>query len=249
LKFSVGIPHYNRGGLIYRPLFNLLNHPAVAEVVIVDDGSRDEEFRKLREFVDSLGCGERVKVFRREENRGALLTKLECVEKCSSDWVLVLDSDNTAFLRYLDSLGNLAAIDSKAFYCANWAFPFFPFHDFSGKSINFKDACKFTQSGLLKKLYLINDGNFLVPKKNYLESIKIIKKYPIQAADVILVNYKWLSDGHWIHVIPRASYYHRVEKSSFWNQNAIKSKSNALQIFDCFSKSQRWNFKTIRKVQ
>ena len=76
-KFSVGIPHYNRGALIYRPLFNLLNHPAVAEVVIVDDGSREEEFLKLQQFVNSLGCGERVKVFRREENRRALLTKLE----------------------------------------------------------------------------------------------------------------------------------------------------------------------------
>jgi hypothetical protein len=54
LLFSVGIPHYNRGRLIYRPLFNLLNHPAVDEVVIVDDGSRVEEYQSLKDFVDSL---------------------------------------------------------------------------------------------------------------------------------------------------------------------------------------------------
>jgi len=78
--FSVGIAHHNRGSLIARPLRNLLNHPAVSEVVIVDDGSRESEYQALVEQVRLIDFAGQVKIHRRVENRGALLTKLECVE-------------------------------------------------------------------------------------------------------------------------------------------------------------------------
>lgn len=231
LKFSVGIPHYNRGGRIYRPLFNLLNHPAVAEVVIVDDGSREEEFFKLQRFVDSLGCGNRVKVFRREENRGALLTKLESVEKCSSEWVLVLDSDNTAHRGYLDALSRIKKLDSKMFYCASWAFPFFPFHEFSGSRIDFDKACEWTRAGILKRVYIFNDGNYLVNRSAYIEAVGGIGQIASDVADVMVVNYRWLSEGGWVEIIPGVSYFHRVDDSSFWNRTAEESKRRVTEIY------------------
>ena len=203
LKFSVGIPHYNRGAQIYRPLFNLLNHPAVAEVVIVDDGSREEEFRQLRDFVESLGCGERVKVFRREENRGALLTKLECVEKCSSDWVLVLDSDNTAFRGYLNALGGLGNLDPNMFYCASWAWPWFPFEELEFEEIDFQRAVNLCRDGGLRKYYIINDGNYLVNRAAYLKAVGEIGELPSDVVDVMVVNYLWLSRGGSLQMLPR----------------------------------------------
>jgi glycosyltransferase involved in cell wall biosynthesis len=240
LKFSVGIPHYNRGRLIYRPLFNLLNHPAVAEVIIVDDGSREEEFRKLRDFVESLGCGDRVKVFRRQENKGALLTKLECVEKCSSEWVLVLDSDNTAFSRYLDKLGGIRNPNPQAFYCANWAFPFFPFHDFSGLKFDFDKACEWTRTGILKQVYIFNDGNYLVNRQTYMEIVGGIGRIASDVADVMVVNYRWISEGGGLSVLPNASYFHRVDASSFWNLTAEQSKSRVMCIYAALEDGRRF---------
>jgi glycosyltransferase involved in cell wall biosynthesis len=239
LKFSVGIPHFNRGGLIYRPLFNLLNHPTVAEVVIVDDGSREEEFRKLREFVESLGCGERVKVFRREENRGALITKLECVERCSSEWVLILDSDNTAFRGYLDSLACLNRLDANVFYCASWAYPFFPFHDFSGAEIHFDQACEWTRTGTLKRVYIFNDGNYLVNRCAYSENVGNLGRIASDVADVMVVNYRWLSEGGSLSVLPKASYFHRVDASSFWNRTAEESKRRVSEIYSLLEAGRR----------
>ena len=231
LRFSVGIPHYNRGALIYRPLFHLLDHPSVDEVVIVDDGSREEEFLKLKKFVDSLGCGERIKVFRREENRGALLTKLECVERCSTDWVLVLDSDNTAFRRYLDILGGIANPDSQAFYCASWAWPWFSFHEFEGRRMDFDTACKWTRSGALKRVYIFNDGNYLVNRKAYIEALGSMGQIANDVADVMVVNYHWLSRGGYLEVLLGGSYFHRVDASSFWNRTAEESKRRVIEVY------------------
>ena len=239
LRFSVGIPHYNRGALIYRPLFHLLDHPAVEEVVIVDDGSREEEFLELKEFVDSLGCGERIKVFRREENRGALLTKLECVERCSTDWVLVLDSDNTAFRRYLDTLGGIANPDSQAFYCASWAWPFFPFEGLGREAINFERAEMLCRDGRLRKFYIINDGNYLVNRKAYTKIVSQIGEISSDVVDVMVVNYLWLSLGGKLEILPQSSYYHRVDASSFYKRTEDDSKQRLLEIFKRLEQGER----------
>lgn len=234
LRFSVGIPHYNRGALIYRPLFHLLDHPAVEEVVIVDDGSREEEFLELKKFVDSLGCGERIKVFRREENRGALLTKLECVERCSTDWVLVLDSDNTAFRQYLDALGQIQNLDSQVFYCANWAWPYFLFQGLGWEAITFKRAEMLCKDGRLRKFYIINDGNYLVNRKAYSKIVSQIGEISSDVVDVMVVNYLWLSLGGKLEMLPQSSYYHRVDSSSFYKQTEDDSKRRLLEIFKRF---------------
>ena len=239
LRFSVGIPHYNRGKLIYRPLFNLLNHPAVDEVVIVDDGSRVEEYQLLKDFVDSLDCGDRVKIFRREENRGALLTKLECVERSSSEWVLVLDSDNTAFSSYLDALGGIQNPDPQIFYCASWAWPWFPFEGLGLEAIDFKRAEMLCRDGRLRKFYIINDGNYLVHRKSYSETVSRIGQISSDVVDVMVVNYLWLSLGGKLEMVPRRSYFHRVDASSFYKRTEDDSKRRLQEIFKRFERGER----------
>jgi glycosyltransferase involved in cell wall biosynthesis len=238
LRFSVGIPHYNRGKLIYRPLFNLLNHPAVDEVVIVDDGSRLEEYQSLKDFVDSLDCGNRVKIFRREENRGALLTKLECVERSSSEWVLVLDSDNTAFSSYLDALGGIQNPDPQIFYCASWAWPWFPFEGLGLEQIDFKRAEMLCRDGRLRKFYIINDGNYMVHRKSYSKNVLRIGQISSDVVDVMVVNYLWLSLGGKLEMVPERSYFHRVDASSFYKRTEDDSKRRLLEIFKRFESGE-----------
>lgn len=239
LKFSVGIPHYNRGNLIYRPLFHLLNHPAVEEVVIVDDGSREEEFQSLASFVESLGCGDRIKIFRRKENRGALLTKLECVERCDSEWVLVLDSDNTAFSSYLGALGAIRNLNANTFYCASWAWPLFPFHDFKGLRIDFEKSCEWTRSGLLKRVFIFNDGNYLVNRRAYINCVNGMGEIASDVADVMVVNYNWLSREGALEVLPQVAYFHRVDASSFWNRTAEESKQRVMKVYELLAAGRK----------
>lgn len=241
MKFSVGIPHFNRGARIFRPLFNLLNHPAVGEIVIVDDGSDPQEFAALERTVSEADAGGRVTIHRREQNLGALRTKLECVERSASEWVLILDSDNTAFRHYLDRLASLEALSADVFYCAGWAFPSFPFHEFAGLQIGFEEAAELTASGALRKVYIINDGNYLVHRETYVRSVSAIGRVASDVADVMLVNYHWLSQGGLLAVLPSTSYYHRVHKGSFWNLTQDESRKRVADLFSRFERRLKWD--------
>ena len=241
LRFSVGIPHYNRGERIYRPLCNLLSHPAVAEVVIVDDGSSAAEYSALTECVHGIDTSGRVKIHRREENRGALLTKLECAELSASEWVLILDSDNTAFTHFLDALAALEEPSPDTFYCADWAFPYFPFHEFAGLKIGFDMAADLTVSGSLRRIYIINDGNYLVHRDSYVRSVRQMGPIASDVADVMVVNYHWLSQGRYLRVLPGTSYYHRVDASSFWCRTEEESRRRVAGIFSRFEAGIRWD--------
>ena len=241
LIFSVGIPHFNRGALIFRPLCNLLSHPAVGEIVIVDDGSEPAEFAALERTVADVDTCGRVKIHRREQNVGALRTKLECVERAASEWVLVLDSDNTAFRHYLDRLASLENLSADTMYCAGWAFPSFPFHEFQGLRIGFEAAAELTASGVLRRVYIINDGNYLVHRETYVRSVSAIGAVDSDVADVMLVNYHWLSQGGFLEVLPATSYYHRVHKGSFWNLTQDESRKRVVELFSRFERQLKWD--------
>ena len=240
-RFSVGIPHFNRGAQIFRPLFNLLCHPAVDEIVIVDDGSEPSEFAALERTVAEVDAGGRVKIHRRDQNLGALRTKLECVERASSDWVLVLDSDNTAFTGYLDTLASQRELNPDTFYCASWAFPLFPFHELGEQAIDFDAAAELTATKVLRRVYIINDGNYLVHREAYVQSVSAIGSVASDVADVMLVNYHWLSQGGHLQIFPGTTYYHRVHKGSFWNLTQGESRKRVGDLFARFEKRLKWD--------
>jgi hypothetical protein len=164
---------------------------------------------------------------------------LKCVERSSSEWVLVLDSDNTAFSSYLDALGGIRNPDPQIFYCASWAWPFFPFQDFSGLRMDFESACEWTRSGLLKRVYIFNDGNYLVNRKSYTEAVGGMGMITSDVADVMVVNYQWLSKGGSLEVLPGVPYFHRVDASSFWNRTAEESKKRVTEIYSFLEAERR----------
>ena len=241
LGFSVGIPHFNRGAQIFRPLFNLLCHPAVEEIIIVDDGSEPSEFSALERTVAEVDTGGRVTIHRRDQNLGALRTKLECVERASCEWVLILDSDNTAFINYLNALARLGSPDANAFYCAGWAFPHFPFHPLHGMRLDFQKAWELTASGDLRRYYIINDGNYLVHRESYIRSVKALGTIASDVADVMVVNYNWLSQGGYLQILPGTFYFHRVDASIFWCRTEEESLHRVSEIFARFEAGNRWD--------
>ncbi len=239
--FSVAIPHWNRAALIHRPLWNIVNDERIEEIVIVDDGSHEEEFALLVNNVTRYDRRKIITIYRREENRGAQFTKMECVEKTRGPWMVLLDSDNTLLTNYLDAISELQEHDEKTIYCPDWAFPYFCFHPLSGKKIDFQKTCQLVQQGVLQRIYLLNDGNYFFHQKTYLAQLRGLEAIQNDVADVMLANYRWLSQGGYLKVMGKASYIHRIDDSSFWMRTPQQSKERVMALFERLKKNLPWD--------
>jgi len=238
---TVAIPHYNRGALIHQALHNALLDERVSEIVIVDDGSKPEQYELLKRNVEKFNATGKIHLHRREENRGAMWTKMECVEKASNPWVILLDADNSLFQSYLNEVFALPAWEKDTIYCPSRAFPHFDFRELAGRTIDFEAACDLSRSGVLRRVYIINDGNYFLNRESYLETLQKLRDLRNDVADVMVVNYLWLSEGKKLQVMPGATYCHRLSASSFWSRTANSSRDRVLALFERFDKGLRWD--------
>ncbi|HRJ72964.1 MAG TPA: glycosyltransferase family A protein [Terrimicrobiaceae bacterium] len=239
-KISVAIPHHNRGRLIHRPLRNLLSDGRISEILIVDDASDPGEYEALLANVRELDRGRKVRVIRHEENLGAMGNKLECVKHASTEWLILLDSDNTIFQNYLDAVYRLPAWDPGVLYCPGWAFPYFSFKPLIGEHLDFARCAELCRDATLRKIYIINDGNYFLNRAAYLENLGRLAALRHDVADVMVANYLWLSNGLRLEVLRNAHYFHRIDASSFWMRTQEESRKRVFRIFERFEKDERW---------
>lgn len=88
---SVVIPAYNREQTIGYSLRSVLAQTyADFEVVVVDDGSRDETAKKVLEFNDS-----RIRLLRHDSSKGAQAARNTGIRAALGRWIAFLDSDDT----------------------------------------------------------------------------------------------------------------------------------------------------------
>jgi GT2 family glycosyltransferase len=101
---SVVIPVHNRAALTARCIDALFGTPdeAIAEVVVVDDGSTDSTPIVLAERED-------VRVVRHERNTGFATSSNDGVAAAGSDWVVLLNNDTVPQPNWLSSLVRYAA--------------------------------------------------------------------------------------------------------------------------------------------
>jgi glycosyltransferase involved in cell wall biosynthesis len=94
---SVIIPTYNRGWIIERAISSVLSQTyRDFELIIVDDGSRDDTLRRLSKLKDS-----RVRVFSKK-NAGAAAARNFGIKKSRASLLAFLDSDNTWHQNFLE---------------------------------------------------------------------------------------------------------------------------------------------------
>jgi glycosyltransferase involved in cell wall biosynthesis len=90
-KFSVVIPLYNHARYIEQAVQSVLSQtlPA-AEIIIIDDGSRDDGAKLAEQMLADYPLGRVI----RQDNRGAHTTINTLVELAQSDYVAILNSDD-----------------------------------------------------------------------------------------------------------------------------------------------------------
>ena len=233
-RISVAIPTYNRADRVLAVVLELLCDPRVAEIVVRDDASDDEDGEALAEGLKPFAP--RVRLFRNEANLGAFANKLAVVADCRSRWAVLLDSDNRLGAEYLDSFFALPAWSERVIYCPQRARPRFDFTWLAGATLDegaMPDV--FTLERNESMCVFLNTGNYLVPVQPYVRCLGPYAERRVAAADVCFANMIWLHAGGVLYVVPGMEYDHDVHDGSWFKTTAATSKPLAREMRDALA--------------
>jgi glycosyltransferase involved in cell wall biosynthesis len=85
---SVLVPAYDEASTIERVLRRVLEQPVVKEIIVVDDGSRDDTVVNAQKVVDP-----RVRIFRQSHNQGKTAAIARAIQEATGEVLIVQDAD------------------------------------------------------------------------------------------------------------------------------------------------------------
>jgi len=234
-KISVAITHYNNSELVHYSWFNLLSHPNVEEIIVLDDGSGQKEFDLL--IKKATPFKKKIKVYRRDKNWKALANKVQAVSLCKNDWVLLLDCDNTYHEESLSVLFEMDEWDSKCIYCPDFAFPHYDFRDlFDQEYIGVTEVNK-AKSSFKGLMTFLNNGNYFLNRDEFLLLMRPIIPLIAYASEVALMNFYWMANGNKLRILSGLNYYHRVYGWSTYDKNSSHSEKEIDRLERLFKQS------------
>lgn len=216
-ELSIAIPSYNRFEMVIESFERVLNVDEVKEVIIVDDCSTDGSYEKLCEHFKNEP---KVKVFKNDKNEDCYKNKKISVEKCISNWIILLDSDNSIDFGYLYSLFQILDWKEDTIYTPDFAMPTFSFQQFSGLLITKGNISRWIDEPLFETM--LNASNFFINRNEYLK-VWDGSVDPV-TSDSIYFTYKWLESGRKIQVVDGLKYNHRVHSGSHYQNNVHRTQ-------------------------
>lgn len=235
-NITLAIPFYNTSQYFEDAVKLSLNNDLIEEIVVNDDGSSEEEWKKLNDIVDTLNTS-KIKLFRNEVNLGGFRNKYTAVKNSTCEWVYLLDSDNHPAentLEVIQSIENpnpdICYIPQKLLLYKSDGYRDEVTYDFKYDKIGIDEA----QDALLKKTkyidWFLNTGNFVFNRKKYLERLKFgfdNKDEPAYACSIAF-SYHWMKNNGFYQVVPGMEYYHRLRNDSYWNTCGDNSMASAV---------------------
>lgn len=209
MNVTLGFLNYNSFSYIEKQLekdyFNLSNG-IINEIVIQDDFS-ENDFEKLKSIET-----ENIKVYQNEKRIKPLLGRVNLLNNCSNEWVLLMDSDNFLDKNSFDSLFKNLSFKDDTIYAPVFARPKFNYKTISDFNLNLN----IVKNNFQYLICFLNVGNYLVPKKRYLEVAKNIDyKFVEYTMEVLYYNYLWLSNGNFIKCVKDYEYDHTMRDDCF----------------------------------
>lgn len=243
-KISLCLTTYNRSDLVVRAISQIINHPNIDEIVIVDDASEEYHYQQLKRLLVQVG-NPKVKLYRNQTNADCYKNKKISVELASNEWVIIFDSDNIINDSYIDKLLTIQQWDSNTIYAPSFAKPHFNYTSFNdiflykGNIGNFSRATGFDA--------LINTCNYFVNKENYiLVHNDLINPH---AADTCYFNLCWIKAGFTILVVPGLEYQHMVHDGSHYKEHNHKSNDLFIKLIQEFQSMPESSFKHPKLIQ
>jgi glycosyltransferase involved in cell wall biosynthesis len=203
--------------MVLRAISEVIENPAISEIVIVDDASDIEKYNELKLSLENLRDA-KIKLYRNESNIDCYRNKKRSVELATKEWCIIFDSDNIISNEYLNKL-SLIKWESDTIYAPDFAKPHFDYRHFGGQIIDKTNVHTFIDKPQF--LCLINTCNYLVNRRKYLEVWD--GSIDPHTADTAYFNSCWIKAGYKIMVVAGMEYEHTVHDGSHYVNNVHKT--------------------------
>ena len=225
---SLAIPFYNTSQYFLECIQYALENKFVSEIVVNDDCSDEDQWKKLNQIVDTLNT-DKIKLFRNKKNLGAFRNKYTTVLNCSNTWVYLLDSDNHVFENSYDYIKSISNVDPLIIYspqhlcCKNddsENYEVISDYNFKYDLIGIEE----TKDMIFKKTkwfdWFFNSGNYVLNKDTYINALKKSyedKSTPLLDADTAAAFYFLLDYCVKFKIVKNFSHHHRLRTDSTLN--------------------------------
>lgn len=208
MNLTLAITVYNRFQYLRESFEQVINHPRITEIILMDDCSTPDVFRKVQ---DIAALSQKIKVYRQAKNRGMSRNKADAISYASNEWCILFDSDNVLPWEYVDALP--IDLDPQLIYQPDFAKPNFNF-----RNIDRGISKVFNVGGLPVKdpmfWTMLNACNYVVNRDEY---VRLYEENPEhKASDTVWFAYLWLKAGNGFYLTRGMEYEHRV-----WNKSAF----------------------------
>jgi len=201
-----------------------LERPEVSEIVICDETGEDvDEILK-----SSFGNNPKLKLHKNDKRLGIYENKRKVLSLVSSNWVALFDSDNIFGDDWFAHISSLTLDPNMIYASADFKTVDIrsgsvsrPCTQFSGLTLDASSwNSMFGQRGWN---FLLNDGNWLVPKGVLATLPAETKSENLLAADAIYMLRCFIQGGYSIHYSKGLEYTHLVHDGSSWIQEEKQS--------------------------
>ncbi|GAB4217726.1 MAG: hypothetical protein OHK0012_23280 [Synechococcales cyanobacterium] len=134
---SLAIPTYNSADFAIHSFEKILEDPRISEIIICDDASAD--FCQLETKVSQINSP-KIKLYSNDQNLKAFRNKNKTVSHCTSEWIILLDSDNVIDLDYIDAWMAEQPWDPNILYLPDFAKPYFDYRMLAGQKLGIDDV-------------------------------------------------------------------------------------------------------------
>ncbi len=229
LPLTVAIPTMDRWEkFLSKTLPTYLAVPQVAEVLICDENGHDIEAILKSEWATHP----KLTLHQNSKRLGIYHNKRQCIELAKNKWVAVLDSDNIFNEEYFYEVEEIFKKEGPKpnhfIACADAIFineetgeVSKPIEQFGGYEISKENWNQIF--GKPRWNFLLNDGNWIVPKSVLQYLPTDVEDKDILAADAIYMVHKFVKAGYIFDVREELKYFHIVHDKSTWKATATES--------------------------
>lgn len=194
---------------VLRAFDKVLHDDRISEIVISDDHSLPEIYNQLELAVGGM---DKVKLSRSAHNLGCYHNKKRAIELASSEFCILLDSDNIIDLSYLDKIFE-HEWNPHTILAPDMGEPALNYKLFSGAVLTKENISDLLDTGNLTMC--LNTMNYFVNKSEYIRVFD--DSVNPWTSDSIYQNFRWLAAGNKIHIVNGLCYHHEIHTSSHYN--------------------------------